>query len=672
LRKKQQLWAYAGEVAREQGENFPGAEWSVGENTRMPEEALGAPIDPEAMEQIIKAAAAGIEDPAHRKAVIDALKEGSADVLKARGFGAHYIGRKGIPGHETEDILKILYDYKAGLTGWLTKMEASRDFSRALGEIDAKKQPELWSYASQYIKDMLKNSDRIDRMTGNIKAIAFAWYLGGSVKTAMVNATQNFIVGVPRLSMSANGAALSWLKSAGDALVNQATGKSGGLTEDEARLIQELYGESVITDAYMEEVRGQLRGVGGNIWNKFTKALGMPMSAVERFNRASLALTAYRLARAGNLKTAARREYGMGEKMKADYETAKKFASDVVRDAHFVYGKSNTPEFLRSNAAGRGLASAYTFRTFTHNMVRMWAWALASQGAEGRKFVAKSIGMTIALGGLTAIPFYATLQALVQAATDDDDDWTEEIRKALPNVDWLRDVAVYGMPTLGGLYIGGSLKMETPATQGIRKGGTWKEVITDILGELIGIPYDLLVNKPTRFLDAKKNQNWYRMIEEVSPVAVKNVMQALRLHDEGQTTMKGRPINDPGEKGARKISDAEMVLKMGGFQPISSTKSWDGYMADKRREQVREDALEKFTVRALKADANGDTAAKVALRKDIAAWNEQYRAEGKPSMVIKLEDVQRRKKRREKENAGAKKVTPKEAAKQQTRAAAWN
>jgi hypothetical protein len=84
--------------------------------------------------------------------------------------------------------------------------------------------------------------------------------------------------------------------------------------------------------------------------------------------------------------------------------------------------------------------------------------------------------------------------------------------------------------------------------------------------------------------------------------------------------------------------------------------------------QVREDNLETFTVRMLKAR---DTAAKVAVRKDIAEYNEKYRAEGKPSMIIKMEDVDRRVKRR-RDNAGPKKATPKEAAKQQTRAAAWN
>lgn len=102
----------------------------------------------------------------------------------------------------------------AGLNGWLAKMEAARDFSEALSNIDARQTPNLWKYTSQYVKDMLRNSDRVDRITGNIKTIAFAWYLGGSIKTALVNATQNLVVGVPRLQMDVMGGGREWLSGA--------------------------------------------------------------------------------------------------------------------------------------------------------------------------------------------------------------------------------------------------------------------------------------------------------------------------------------------------------------------------------------------------------------------------------------------------------------------------
>lgn len=188
---------------------------------------------------------------------------------------------------------------KAGLNGWLTKMEAARDFGDALREIDASQTPRLWKYASQYVRDMLRNRDDIDRMTGMIKSVAFAWYMGGSIKTAMVNLTQNIVVGIPRLQMDVTGGAGAWIRGAHKAIAHRVTGsRSGLLAEEEARLLHELDGENVITDAYMEEIRGQLGSTPQNLWNRFTKVLGWPMSEVERFNRASLALAAFRAARA--------------------------------------------------------------------------------------------------------------------------------------------------------------------------------------------------------------------------------------------------------------------------------------------------------------------------------------------------------------------------------------
>lgn len=642
--------AKARKIVEEQRANYPDAEWADGKNDRLPDEVLGAPIDSEAMEQIIRAATSKIGDKERAREINELLAEGVSDVLKSRGWGAHGIQRKGVPGFETEDIARVLYDYKAGLNGWLTKMEAAKDFSAALSKIDARRTPGMWKYTSQYVKDMLRNSDRIDRVTGNIKAVAFVWYLGGSIKTAFVNATQNIVVGVPRLQMDVMGGGTEWLAGARDAIVDRVTGNKGkGLADDEARLIHELYGESIITDAFMEEVRGQLRGISGaTMWNKFTKALGWPMSEVERFNRASLALAAFRAARSGKLKARAREKYGV--KGKASYEQAKEFATDVVRDAHFVYGKSNMPEFMRSNAAGRSMASMYTFRTFSHNMIDMWTWALKSQGKEGAAFVAKSLGATMALGGVTALPLYATLMALFQAATGDDDDWTEKIRSWLPQNNLLRDVVCYGIPAMAGVNIRGSLKMETPLTKGLTAGKTPQEVLADSIGDIIGIPYDLLVVKPSRMLDANRKGNTWRVLEEAAPVSLKNAMQAWRLYSDGHTTMTGRPINDPGKRGARKLSGGEAMGKFLGFQPVSSAKSYDAYAADKHSSQVRSDKIDELTVMALKTVDTGNPAGRQEMSRELRAWNEKMKAEGKPHMLIQPKDVMRRVKSRRREN----------------------
>ena len=626
---------------------YPDTVFDLDENTKLPDEAFGRVLDPEAMEQVIKAALSKVSDKEQADRIAEVLHESVADVMKSSGWGSHAIGRKNIPGFEKDDLFRVLYDYKSGLTGWLTKMESSKDFAEAVGKTNAKAHPQEWSYTSQYVKDMLRNGDRVDRTVGTIKSAAFAWYLGGNIKTAVLNLTQNVIVGVPRLQMDVEGGARAYIDGAQKQIVNQYarrfTGDKGkGLSEEEARLIQDLYGDALITDAYMEEVRGQVTGgPSTRLWNKLMKVMGYPMSVAERFNRGSLALAAFRAARDGKMKAAARKRYGV-EGEKATYEQAKAFAEEVVRDSHFVYGKTNAPELLRSSTAGRGLGAAFTFKTFTANLLGLWSWALRTQGKEGAIMVAKGLGATAALGGLVSLPFYATLMALFQAATGDDDDWTEAIRKQLPQSTMLRDLVCYGLPAGAGVNLGGSLKMELALTGGMQKGGTPKEVLTEGIGDIIGIPWDMFVERPSKVMEAMRADNYWRAVEEVVPTAVSNGMKAWRLATEGQKTLKGRDINDPGEQGARKLSSGEAFGKLLGFQPVSATRSYDAYTASKHSDSVRADKADEVATIMVKALDAGDSAEMVRARKVLKDWNLKMEEEGKPHMRILMKDVQKR------------------------------
>ncbi|WP_308586256.1 PLxRFG domain-containing protein [uncultured Desulfovibrio sp.] len=648
--------------------DFPGAKWeNPRESTALPDDILGAPIDMSAMEQLVKTAAGKLPSNEQAEEVKKILLTGLSDILKARGFGSHGIERQNIPGFDKDDIIGTLYSYKSGLNGWLTKMEAASDFAAALGKIDAKKNPRLWEYASQYIKDVLRNSDKIDRMAGNIKTVAFAWYLGANIKTVSVNVTQNLIIGVPRLEQYVTGGAGLWLKSAMDSIGLRYTtaGVSGTnkLTKDEQRLIQELYGDGVVTDAYMEELRGRLtKNPAEKTWNTFIKLMGYPMSVVERFNRASLALAAYRAATKGKLREKAAKELGLKPGEEMNYEQAKEFATMLVRDSHYEYGKSNAPEVFRSSVAGRMASPAYVFRSFGANTLNLYARALLKEGVEGRVFLAKSLGATIALGGLTAFPFYATLSALF--GVGDDEDWTTKIRKALPKNDLLRDIVCYGVPSMAGFSIGGSLRMETPFTDGLRKGGSYQEVITQSLGGLIGIPYDMAVNRVGKAMEAAKYGETSRMIEALVPTAVSNAMQAYRLATRGQTSMKGKPINDPGTPGARKINALEAAGKFLGFQPISSAKSYDAYTAAEKARQVRDDKKNDLVLLALKSRDTGSAEGRKEMLRELKAWNDRMDKENRPSMKITFKSVMQTVAARRAENKPTKKNLQKKAEQQ--------
>jgi len=615
-------------------------EWSTGLNERLPDDVYEFGIDTNAMEQIIKAAADSLEDKAQANEIRASLSSAVADTMKARGWSGATIARKGIPGHELDDIQGIVYDYKAGLSGWLTKMAASRDFTSLLGDINAKRHPREYTYATKYVQNMLRNADKIDRAVGNVKAMAFLWYLGFNLKTAALNLTQNVIAGVPRLGMDVRGGGTKYVKAAMDKLTDSVTGHNS-LAEDESRLMDELYREDVITEGFLNEIRGKVQGVSlASISNKVLRAAGWPMAMAERFNRGSLALAAYRAARDGHITNkSVLKEYGKRRGETFDYDQAKAYAENVVRDAHFVYGKTNLPQPLRNSTLGRGMNPAYTFRTFSHNILSLWNWMLTTQGAEGRKAFAKSMAGTMAIGGFTALPFYATLMHLFQWITGDDDDWTEEIRKQLPEGDMLRDMASYGLPAGAGFSLGGSVGLETPVLSRVEPGATLEETISDNLGDILGIPYDMFIRKPTMVMKALKSGNEWRAFEEAAPTIIKNGMAGYRLWKRGQYSMSGKPINEPGQRGPRKLTKAEALGKMAGFQPTSSRKSYDKYRAREVSKAARSEKAGELANRIVRAYRDGDSETVQDTLKELREWNRQAKADKKLWMVITRKDL---------------------------------
>ena len=627
---------------RELEKQYPGTQWAWGENEKLPEEWFGTPVKSEALQQIIDASIKRIDDKELAGKIEGVLSAAVADTIKMRGWGSHLIGRKAIPGFEREDISRVLYDYLSGQTGWLTKMEATKDFTTLLGKIKSTKKSGLWSYSVNYVEDMLRNSDKVDRIVGNMKAAAFLYFLGGNLKTAAVNLTQNIVVGVPMLHMDVKGPVVGYWKAAlntlGKQVFTSAKFKAGiGLSEDEANMLNDLYMEDVTTEGYLRDIRGRVGSRGSKMFGKVMRAAGYFMEVAERFNRASLALAAYRAARDGKLTPVTRKNHGIDGK--ASYAQAKDYASALVKDAHYVYGKDNLPEPMRHSQAGRVLSPMYTFRAFSHNYISGLLYAIKSRGAAGWAYAARSLAGLIALGGLTSFPFYSSIMALVQCLTGDDDDWTQQIRKALPESDWLRDVTCYGFPSLGGVYIGSSLRIETPLERGIKPGATPKDILTDSLGSIIGIPYSA-VEISSRMVEAGRGGSLYRVLEEAAPVALKNAMSAYRLVTEGQTTMKGRPITEGDQP--RKLTSGEAVGKALGFQPVSSTKNYDRYRAGQHAELVRREKADEIATKMFRARQDNDGVARKEAREAFVEWNDKMRKEGKPDMLIRTQDIERR------------------------------
>ncbi|GKT09909.1 hypothetical protein DSTSK_32140 [Desulforhabdus sp. TSK] len=270
------------------------------------------------------------------------------------------------------------------------------------------------------------------------------------------------------------------------------------------------------------------------MWGKAIKMMGLPMEMAERYNRMSLALAAYRAARGGrviNEKTLSKIGLKPGGQM--NHARAKAFAEEIVNDAHFIYGKANRPQVLRGTAAGKLLSTAYTFRSFTHNLLSLWRWMLLHGDKEGRKAFAYSLMAMMALGGLGAVPLYKMLASLIRQLFGSDILETG-VRSALPA--FARDIVMYGAPSVVGIHIGGSIRMELPVLGRIQTDRSLSSQISGSMGDLIGIPWAML-EQFTDAVDALRRGDLYRAGEAVAPSVFRNVMSGYRLWAEGQTAM---------------------------------------------------------------------------------------------------------------------------------------
>ena len=608
----------------------------AGKVSSLSEEVYEMPIPIEALEQVVNAAVKRISDPETQKTFQQMLPQATADVLKSRGWASHAIQRKNIPGHETENIQKVLFDYKAGLYGWLTKMSASKDFSTTLADVDAATKQNLYGAMKNYAYDMLANSDEVDRAVAAAKSVFFAKYLGANIKTAVLNLTQNLIAGAPRLGMETGGGYMKWIKGAGKQL-NAYYRRQKNLSDDQLKLLNELLEEGTTQANYIEEVMGQFAGGPKSAWNKLVKFLGIPMMVAEKFNRASLALAAFDAATAGKITNKETlKALGLKKGEKASYRQAKEFAQNIVDDAHFVYGKANRPEIFRGSNAGKVANTAYTFRTFTHNLVNLWRH-MWQKGGPGKRAVMKSLAATIAIGGISSIPLYKTFMHVVRQLSGDD--WEEDaILEHIPeDANWLRDIIVYGFPAIAGVNIGGSVGMELPVFERIRVDDSFVDQLWSGTGEILGIPGAILEDAESAIQAINSGQG-VRAFEYLLPVGFANVFKGYRMKNEGLYTRSGRPIVLPGESQPQGITTREMISKMLGFQPTSVQKGWNLSQKLSDLQAYKTTTQRDFADRLANAIHKRDQAKANKIVGEIQAWNLEQIEKGRPEYLIDIKN----------------------------------
>lgn len=307
------------------------------------------------------------------------------------------IARKGVAGF-SEDAGRVL----AGFVYSNARQTAGNlhmgDMTSAAHEIP-KGEGELKDAAvrlTEYVKNPQEEAQRL-------RGLLFAQYLGGSIASAMVNATQPIAVTFPYLSQWGGvqkagdrmTAALAdaMKKSTGDQALDAAlkhAEETGIVSPQEVHQLMAQAGGKASLKAGDGTLAGNALAVASNSLSKFSLAWGKVFGLAEQFNRRTTFIAAYRTA------------------VEEGLDDPAAFAAQAIAETQFVYNKGNKPRWARG-AVG---SVAFTFKQYSVSYVELIS-RMAKQGPEGRKAALLALGVLFLLSGADGVPFAEDVEDVI-------------------------------------------------------------------------------------------------------------------------------------------------------------------------------------------------------------------------------------------------------------------
>lgn len=551
--------------------------------------------------------------------------------LKARGAMQRSIKRSEdlIEGYQETDLQRVLLDYITSMSGLMTKQVAASEAMELLSTI---KDPFLFSSMARYNREMLRNNSLADRISGYTRSAAFTYFLGGLLKSAVVNLTQNPIVGFAELAKfmrehnvgGAGKSDLLYAKAMKDVL-------TGNLSEAEKAFIDKMVSRGIASNQFIQSVFENVMNKGLRRHIAVMNFLAKPFSMSEVFNRKSAAIAMYRTAY--SMRLAQAKAKGLtGEAAEAEAERMTfDDARDFVTNVHYAYGKTNRPlPIMTGDALGAAAASLYTFKGFSHNF-------LARQAELLSKGDFRTLGHTLAyltlFGGLMALPFMRDLF-----------DWWEKeygynpmnnVRAMLRGIggQTLEKFGVSGLPSVLGANFSGSLATGLPWPIGASSPedsifGVWAGVAT----------------KVGRSAKAFSHGDINRGITEISPEFLRAPRVALRESEIGKqllgtpgyaTNVRGHAIL--GEDGKPiSMSAWEAALKAMGFNPTDYARAKEKTQNIVRQTAWVNDLKQNVAERYRTARLNNDPDATKDMLANVKEVNAKIRSRNLQRLVKPL------------------------------------
>jgi hypothetical protein len=533
-----------------------------------------------------------------------------AEAMHGMPFSTRFLKTEFVPGFN-EDIGENIVRYSQGLGNYLANRQHQTKIAKELKAIGSGR-PGLLEYANWYSGYNMSNHEEF----AQVRSFLFYWYLGGNIKSAIVNLSQNATVGLPLLRKYTKGAAKKYGKAA--RLAKKTVGNIDALQSTDPELhaaMKSALRRGVLTDRFMQELTGGV--TEGKKRNVVLKGARYLFSSAETFNRHASYIAAYQAARNGVRID--------GKTRRMDPTEAASFAEEFTLDVNFRYGKADRPK-----VATKVGAPFMTFRLFTGNYLSLMK-RLAQEkdyATLGRMTLAMS-----AIAGTMGIPGMGLAFQLASALLGSDlEDEARRLGVKLVGKKFSKvtaDAFFGGLPQLLGADLSGSIGLgqvipefghDDPLTYTAKLAG--------------GVPVDAFVKLQRALRHVSKGKPG-RALEQFMPEAIRNPFVAARWITDREKDETGT-IRGSLDQKIGNVSIKDLILKSASIQPSRATKAYKAKESQfKIVEKVRTATSEanRSMARAILRD---DKRGQAAIGEKVRRWNEKARKADRPEMMIRL------------------------------------
>ena len=492
--------------------------------------------------------------------------------LPSRSIRKQSIHRKATKGW-SEDALRALASNLIRSSNQLSRMEYAEKLQKHVNEAKTTASKLDDNMAGKYADELIKRHEWVLNPTHSTIAqyatsVGFFMMLGFSTSSALVNASQNFVLGIPVISANfpkANVTAEMLKVMAKATPYALSKNFAAALSNEQLRAYHDWHDKGILQDTQTYSLAGLAENESLNYnpaYERFMQRTAFLFQQAEVFNRRVSALTVFNIARRS-----------------MSYEKAVKLAGDLTKEIHFEYTNANRARFMQ----GPTSKVLFQFKQYSQqvtyymyrNLYQSFKGATAEDKRIARHQLAGTLAITTLLGGVGALPYftlpivYTFLNVLNAAFGDDDEPYNAETEvfdslndmfggnKVLVN--GLLGAGITNRISLGDLWIRDNRRDMSGSEK-------WANYAQQGLGPVFGgvaVSY-------VRAIDDFQEGRWERGIERILPKVGRDLFKAGRYAVEGAQSYSGVPY-----KKAEDFSIAQLLTQAIGFADKELSENYD-------------------------------------------------------------------------------------------------